>query len=378
MESWPGNGSPTGQGRAGRDQDSLGRKKAHTIYSVPESVAERIHTRLAQQPLMTAARQNSQRGLGLAPERVFQDLRQPRLAFRDPARIVLAHGFLVVSEQVGDVRDGHAALQEYPCEGMPESVRRRGFLERSRDVEHLRESSSPDVGDGLKAVGSRDDERSVTVLLRSRLEAIAEPIGYEREHVPTVLLGANEHLLAVQALHAEQRRIGNPEAGVQHQPDQVLQVLARPDTQSGLVLPLNFHLVAGGDDALDLVVREGCFIRRLARTDRCLDIGADRRFRNPLAVDAKAEKPSQCGQALALRPRSQLPVRPEQVNVVGCDLIKEYVALAVGVRGDLLREGLILAKRSCRQIGGRSTSRSPVISTIRSRLTAPASAASRR
>jgi hypothetical protein len=84
---------------------------------------------------MTATGQNSQRGFGLPLERVFQDLRQPRLPFRDPTRIVLANGLLIVPEQVSDVGDGHRALQEDPCEGVSKSVRRRRFFERSRDVE---------------------------------------------------------------------------------------------------------------------------------------------------------------------------------------------------------------------------------------------------
>ena len=46
VEAWERNGTATGQGRTGRLKIRLGRKKAHTIYSVPESVAVRIHTRL--------------------------------------------------------------------------------------------------------------------------------------------------------------------------------------------------------------------------------------------------------------------------------------------------------------------------------------------
>jgi hypothetical protein len=72
---------------------------------------------------MTTIRQNGQRGLRLALEGVFQDLRQPCLPFRHPPRIVLADALFIVAEQVRDIRNRHAALQENAREGVPKPVR---------------------------------------------------------------------------------------------------------------------------------------------------------------------------------------------------------------------------------------------------------------
>ena len=59
---------------------------------------------------MTTTGQSGQRWFRLPLKCVLQDRRQSRLPFWHPARIVLAHGLLVVAEQVGDVGDGHAPL----------------------------------------------------------------------------------------------------------------------------------------------------------------------------------------------------------------------------------------------------------------------------
>ena len=114
--------------------------------------------------------------------------------------------------------------------------------------------------------------------------------------------------------------------GVEHQPDQVLQVLTGPLASAGLVLPLDLDLVAGGDDPVDLVVGERRLVGGAAGADRRLDVGADRRLGDPLPVDAEPEERPQRRQALALGARSQLPVRPEPVDVVGRDLVEHHVA----------------------------------------------------
>jgi hypothetical protein len=44
--AWPGDRTAAGEDERDVIKIRLGRKKAHTIYSVPESVAVRIHTRL--------------------------------------------------------------------------------------------------------------------------------------------------------------------------------------------------------------------------------------------------------------------------------------------------------------------------------------------
>src|SRR5437588_947734 len=218
---------------------------------------------------MTTAWHNGQCGLRLALECVLQDLRQSRLPFWHPARVVLANRLLVVPEQISDVGDWHTPLQEDACEGMPETVGRCRFCKGSGELESVCDSPTPDIGDGLEAVRPRDDERSLAILLCARVQTIAQPVRHVSEHVSAVFLGSNEHLIAVQTLYAKKRRVGDSEAGVEHQPEQVLQVFTRPDTDAGFVLPLDFHVIAGGKSAIDFVVREGRLVGGLVRAD-CL------------------------------------------------------------------------------------------------------------
>ena len=121
---------------------------------------------------------------------------------------------------------------------------------------------------------------------RSRApQAVAQPIGNIREYVPAVLFGPDENLIPLKTLDIEKRGVGNPKSGIDHQPNQILQILAGPHSGTCFILPLDLHNVAGLDDATEFGVRERPFIRGLARTDRSLNIRADRRFGDPFAVE---------------------------------------------------------------------------------------------
>ena len=72
-----------------------------------------------------------------------------------------------------------------------------------------------------------DDERTNPAPLRPRNEPIPEPIRNIREYVSAVLLRPQENLVASEAAHVEESHIGNPEAGIEHYPDEILDVLAR-------------------------------------------------------------------------------------------------------------------------------------------------------
>ena len=75
--------------------------------------------------------------LRLVAKSVFQDLREPGLPFRHPARVVLAHRLFIIAEQVGDIRNRHTPLQADARERVPETVRRGGFFKRPGDIEGL-------------------------------------------------------------------------------------------------------------------------------------------------------------------------------------------------------------------------------------------------
>src|SRR5262245_25300269 len=101
-----------------------------------------------------------------------------------------------------------------------------------------------------------------------------------------VLLGANHDLVAPQAAHVEQRGIRNPEAGVEHELDQILQVLARPGARALIILVLAADfagdaialvnrarwLVTGRTDPRDLFIAERHLLCRSARSDRRPDV----------------------------------------------------------------------------------------------------------
>ena len=112
----------------------MGRKHAHTVYSVPESAARRIHTRLADGMLTRLPSPHPLRGFRhgdnvrfrLRVESRFEHGGQPLLTFGYPRGVMLPDNLLRVAEQLRHVAHGHAwALQQDAGEGVPETVRRR-------------------------------------------------------------------------------------------------------------------------------------------------------------------------------------------------------------------------------------------------------------
>src|SRR3989442_15198267 len=76
------------------------------------------------------------------------------------------------------------------------------------------------------------------------------------------------------------------------------------------------------------------------RFDAC----ADRRFRHPLPVDGEAEEGAQDAEASALRARTELEARVEQVRIGRRELVDHHVAATVSIFGQLFRECPILAE----------------------------------
>ena len=102
---------------------------------------------------------NSQPGFRLVTKGALQNLGQSRLSSRHPTRIVLAHRFFIVAEQVGHGGDGNAT-QEDARERVPESVLRGFFGADVRKLEHLCEPLPPDISDAEKAQWSKQKARA--------------------------------------------------------------------------------------------------------------------------------------------------------------------------------------------------------------------------
>ena len=133
-----------------------GRKKAHTIYSVPESVAVRIHTP-AEQPLALASAWHGRRRsppaeqvsvrsssapaatrpcdrpkshrLRLVPVSFLEHSGQSFLPLRDPGAVMQRDRLRAVAECHRDLVNGVSVLEESSCKGVAEAVRGRLLLE---------------------------------------------------------------------------------------------------------------------------------------------------------------------------------------------------------------------------------------------------------
>ena len=152
---------------------------------------------------------NGQSGFRLATKRVLQNLGQSRLSFRHPARIVLADRLFIIAEQISNIGDGHATLQQDARERVPEAVR-CGFLGADvSELEHLRQPLPPDVGHAIEALAAAGLERLFADLLRSRLKSITQPVRNPHKDFPAVLLRSQEHVVAMQTIHVEQHNVGN-------------------------------------------------------------------------------------------------------------------------------------------------------------------------
>src|SRR5437588_4189994 len=95
------------------------------------------------------------------------------------------------------------------------------------------------------------DKRAHSATLCAVIEPVAQPVWDEGENLAAVLLGAEENLVALEAVHVEQADIGYPKAGVHHHPNEVFQIVARIDLSLfKSVRPLDgSELLAGIKDA---------------------------------------------------------------------------------------------------------------------------------
>src|SRR5450432_3028111 len=97
----------------------MGRKKAHTVYSIPESAARRIHTRLLKRRLTAPARKCNEFRFRFVVECILKDFRQPCLSFGDPPRVMFTNSFFVIAQKVCNVRNLDTALEQYSRKSMP-------------------------------------------------------------------------------------------------------------------------------------------------------------------------------------------------------------------------------------------------------------------
>jgi hypothetical protein len=168
---------------------------------------------------------------------------------------------------------------------------------------------------------------------------------------------ANEDLVALQARDVEKRGIRNPEPGVDHQPNEVLQLLAGPDPDTRLILPLDLYLVARSDDSLHLVIGEGRLVSGLTGPDRRFDVDTGRRFGNPLAIDGEPEERAESVKALPLRTCTELPVGPKEIDVGRHELVEEHVTATSGAFRDLR----VVNVRYLRKVAGASSADSRLV-----------------
>ena len=71
-------------------------------------------------------------------------------------------------------------------------------------LKHAIDFSSPKIRHGLSPFGAAGAEWTRTALSRQFLRAIAKPVGNPGENVIAILLGAKEHLVALQSAYVEQ------------------------------------------------------------------------------------------------------------------------------------------------------------------------------
>jgi hypothetical protein len=190
-------------------------------------------------------------------------------------------------------------------------------------------------------------------------QSVPNPVGQPRKHMMAILLRSDHYVIAaLQSAHIEERGIRDAKAGVHHQFDQVFNVLTGPGTGSLSVLVLAAHVpgtavslmpwtggvVARPQDATQLLITERHLVRAITGADRRFDVRTDRRFRDPLQVDGESEEGPEDTEARALRPRTELETRVEQVAIGRRELVDQYVASTVRVFGQLFRERPILRR----------------------------------
>jgi hypothetical protein len=171
------------------------------------------------------------------------------------------------------------------------------------------EPAAPKVCDSLEPLRSVDNEWAIPVNLRARKKPIPQPVGDDPKHLLAVFLRPDQYLIALQLLHVKERGIRDPMTRVEHQPDDVLHILARPLALAPFALPgrtdvITFfdregtlyvygarRLIARRDNPRNFVIAERQLVRRFARPNGRLDIRADRRLGNPLATLTEIEEP---------------------------------------------------------------------------------------
>jgi len=110
---------------------------------------------------------------------------------------MLAHGFFVIAQQVGDVGDRYASLQQDSRESMAEAMRRGGLLKLAGEFKNLVNLFSPQGGHGFEPVGSTHDKRARSAPFGPCLEPVPEPVRNVGEDLTPVFLRAQEYFIAL-------------------------------------------------------------------------------------------------------------------------------------------------------------------------------------
>lgn len=101
---------------------------------------------------------------------------------RSTLRGPLTYRLLIITEQIGDIRDRNAALEEYARKGVAESVGSWTFFELAGKIKHPVDLSAPQVGNSFKPVGPITNKQTITVALGTLMQAVDEPIWKDGEH----------------------------------------------------------------------------------------------------------------------------------------------------------------------------------------------------
>ena len=201
VESWPRNGTPAGQGRTGRHQDSPGTEESsHDLFGARIGGGANSHSP-AEQPLMTTAGQNQSTRASADHGR-----RPSGSSSASPAALApSAHSARAPSSRrrragrqrrrrarpsaggCGRTCGGIDVASAAPRTGPPAS---NAFARRRRQMFVIVSSRSERA-----TMNGRSPNRLARACRRS-----AQPVGHVREDVAAVLLRADEHLVAVQTL----------------------------------------------------------------------------------------------------------------------------------------------------------------------------------
>jgi hypothetical protein len=133
-----------------------------------------------------------------------------------------------------------------------ESVR-RGSLVPDVGLEYLVHALAPVVDDAVEPLAAANHERLVAEFLVRAIRRSRSQSSTQAKTSLPVLFCPQKNLVALQPLHIEDDDIGNSQARVCHEPDQVLEIFASQNAGAVSVTPLLIvEVVTGFDDVREL------------------------------------------------------------------------------------------------------------------------------